>query len=61
MFRAMECLYHEQNSPSENLLHFVSDIDVYIFADRKMVDLAIQEDFEEYIINEKDSCDSGDV
>lgn len=46
MYRAMDCLYDEQESPSEELLQFVSDANPYMYVERTAVDPAVQEDFD---------------
>ena len=46
MYRAMDCIYDEQEQPSEELLQFVSDANPYIWEDRTTSDPAIQSDFD---------------
>ena len=46
MYRAMDCIYDEQEQPSEKLLQFVSDANPYIWEDRTTSDPAIQADFD---------------
>lgn len=46
MYRAMDCLYDEQESPSEELLQFVSDANPYMYVERTAVDSAVQDDFD---------------
>ena len=46
MFQAMDCLYDEQENPSEELLQFVSDANPYMYVDRTAVDPAVQADFD---------------
>ena len=45
MFRALDCLYDEQEQPTEELLQFVSDANTYIWQDKSTADPAIQADF----------------
>ncbi len=49
MYRAMDCLYDEQEQPSEELLQFVSDANPYIWEDRTTSDPAIQADFDKFM------------
>ncbi len=46
MYRAMDCLYDEQELPSEEILQFVSDSNPYMYVDRTTVDPAIQAEFD---------------
>ena len=45
MYRAMDCLYEEQETPSTELLQFVSDANPYLFKERVAVDGALQQAF----------------
>ena len=46
MYRAMDCLYDEQEDPSEELLQFLSDSNPYLYRERTAVDPAIQASFD---------------
>lgn len=45
MYRAMDCLYEEQKTPSEELLQFVSDANPYLYKERVAADSALQAEF----------------
>lgn len=46
MYRAMDCLYDEQDQPSDELTLFLGDLSPYNFLDRKAADPALQSDFD---------------
>lgn len=46
MYRAMDCLYDEQENPPEELLLFLDDLSPYNFKDRQAADPALQDDFD---------------
>lgn len=46
MYRAMECLYEEQDQPSDELTMFLDDLSPYNFLDRKATDPALQIEFD---------------
>lgn len=46
MYRAMDCLFDEQEQPTEVLSRFLDDSNPYIWKNRCTADLAVQADFD---------------
>ena len=49
MYRAMDCLYDEQDQPSDELTLFLSDLNPYIWQERTAADPALQADFDNFL------------
>ena len=49
MYRVMDCLYDEQEKPSDELILFLGDLSPYNFLDRKAADPALQADFDNFL------------
>ena len=46
MYDALDCLYEEQENPSETFIQFLSDANPYIWENRCTADPAVQADFD---------------